>query len=68
MTTTTITVDGMSCGHCVNSVESELGKVPGVQRVDVDLSSGRVTIESEQPIAEAAIAAAVDEAGYELVP
>ena len=68
MTTTTITVGGMSCGHCVNSVESELGKVPGVQRVDVDLSSGRVTIESEQPIAEAAIAAAVDEAGYELVP
>jgi len=68
MTTTTITVDGMSCGHCVNSVESELGKVPGVQRVDVDLSSGRVTIESEQPIDEAAIAAAVDEAGYELVP
>lgn len=65
-TTQTYTVTGMTCSHCVNSVGSELKQVPGVTDVQVDLSSGAVTVTSEQPLDDAAVAAAVDEAGYEV--
>lgn len=41
-TTTTYTVTGMSCGHCVTAVTDELSKLDDVTRVDVDLDSGRV--------------------------
>lgn len=63
---TTYTVDGMSCGHCVQAVTSEVSKVPGVQQVDVDLDSGRVTVTSDNGVDDAAVRAAVDEAGYEV--
>lgn len=66
MTTTSYTVTGMTCDHCVAAVREEVGKVDGVSRVDVELASGRVTIESESPLDPAAVAAAVDEAGYEV--
>ena len=66
MSTTTVTVTGMTCGHCVSSVREEIGSIPGVTAVDVDLASGRVDIDSETPIEQAAIAQAVDEAGYQL--
>ena len=67
MATQTITVSGMTCGHCVSSVKSEITKIDGVTDVDVALSSGAVTITSEAPVAFDEIAAAVDEAGYEVV-
>ncbi len=67
MTTATYTVSGMTCGHCVNSVSSELGKLPGVNNVQVDLATGTVTIDSQEPVDQAAVAAAVDEAGYQVV-
>ncbi|HEY9555819.1 MAG TPA: copper ion binding protein [Acidimicrobiales bacterium] len=63
-TTSTYTVNGMTCGHCVASVTEEVSKLDGVTAVDVDLSSGRVTVESDGPVDDAAFAAAVDEAGY----
>ena len=66
METKTYTVTGMTCAHCVNSVDSEIKQLPGVTDVQVDLSSGAVTVSSEQPLDDAAIAAAVDEAGYDL--
>jgi copper chaperone len=62
--TSTYTVVGMTCGHCVASVTEEVSKIDGVTNVDVDLASGRVTVESDQPVDEAAFTAAVDEAGY----
>lgn len=64
--TTTITVEGMSCGGCANSVRAELTHIPGVLGVDVDVSSGTVTIASESPVDDEAIRAAVEEAGYTL--
>ena len=64
MSTTTYTVSGMTCGHCVAAVTEEVAKLDDVKRVDVDLASGRVTVESDGPIDDAAFAAAVDEAGY----
>ena len=65
--TSTYTVKGMTCGHCVQSVTEEVSKVPGVRGVEVDLASGRVTVSSEQPVDDAAVRAAVAEAGYEVV-
>jgi len=68
--TTTIQVTGMTCGHCVSAVTEELTQLPGVTGVVVDLVAGGtspVTVTSEQPLDDAAVAAAVDEAGYELV-
>lgn len=66
MATKTYTVTGMTCAHCVSSVGFEIGQLPGVTDVDVDLASGLVTVTSGQPVDDAAVAAAVDEAGYAL--
>ena len=68
MTTATYTVRGMTCGHCVRAVQDELGRVPGVRDVDVDLESGRVVVTSDREVGSEEIRAAVDEAGYEVVP
>ncbi|MFI5935834.1 heavy-metal-associated domain-containing protein [Actinoplanes sp. NPDC051494] len=64
--TSTYTVSGMTCGHCVQAVTSELTELPGVDAVQIDLGSGAVTVTSAEPLAEDAVRAAVDEAGYEL--
>jgi copper ion binding protein len=64
---TVYTVTGMTCGHCVDAVSGEIGKISGVTRVQVDLASGSVTVHSARPLDRADVAAAVDEAGYELV-
>jgi copper chaperone len=68
MTTTTFTVSGMTCGHCVAAVSEEIVKIHGVATVDIDLNSGIVTVESAEPIDPDLITEAVDEAGYELAP
>lgn len=60
-------VKGMSCGHCVNAVTEEIARLDGVQRVDVDLEIGAVTVTAVRELGESEVAAAVEEAGYELV-
>ena len=62
------TVVGMTCDHCVRAVSTELSKLDGVEQVDVDLASGRVDVASAAPLSATDIAAAVDEAGYEVAP
>ena len=64
--TSTYTVTGMTCEHCVNAVTTELTEIDGVRDVRVDLATGAVTVTSDAPLAEDAVRAAVDEAGYEL--
>jgi copper chaperone CopZ len=64
---TTINVSGMTCGHCVSAVTMELSLLASVTEVEVDLESGQVTITSDAALDEAQVAAAIDEAGYELV-
>ncbi|MGV0784089.1 heavy-metal-associated domain-containing protein [Mycolicibacterium peregrinum] len=64
MNTQTVTVTGMTCGHCATSVREEVGGIPGVRTVDVDLSTGLVTIGSENQLDPSAISDAVAEAGY----
>jgi copper chaperone CopZ len=67
MATTTYLVKGMTCGHCVEAVRGELGTLPGVREVRVELAEGRVSVDSDGPLDPAAVRAAIDEAGYELV-
>ena len=64
----TWTVRGMTCGHCVASVAEELAELPGVEQVDVALDGGRVVVRSATHLDRSDVAAAVEEAGYELVP
>lgn len=66
MTETTIIVKGMSCEACVRSVTTGLGRVPGVEKVAVDLASGRVRIEHSAPgPTPAQLAEALDDLGYD---
>ena len=66
MTTSTYTVTGMTCGHCVSSVTEEVSAIDGVQDVQVDLESGRVTVTADAPVGADQVRAAVEEAGYSL--
>ena len=64
MTTSTFTVTGMSCGHCVASVTEEISELDGVRDVAVELSSGLVTVTSDDPVDPVDVRTAVEEAGY----
>jgi copper ion binding protein len=65
-TTTTYTVTGMSCQHCVDAVTAEVGRLSGVEQVQVDLPSGAVSVTSTAPLDLDAVLDALDEAGYDL--
>ncbi len=65
-TTTTFTITGMTCSHCVNAVTEEICKLDGVTGVRIELAAGTATIDSNQQLDPAAVVAAVDEAGYEV--
>lgn len=69
--TVSIGVQGMTCGHCVRSVDEELRALPGVTDVHVDLVSGatsQVTITSTEPLTDEAVQDAIAEAGYTIAP
>lgn len=65
---TTFEVTGMTCAHCQRAVTEQIAAVDGVESVTVDLATATVTVTASQPVDRADIAAAVDEAGYTLVP
>ena len=65
-TTRTYDVDGMTCEHCVHAITGEVTQVPGVAAVTVDLSGKTVAVSGEA-VDEAAVRAAIDEAGYTVV-
>ncbi len=62
---TTYEVTGMTCGHCAQAVTTEVRAIAGVSDVQVDVASGRVTVEGDG-FSDEQVAAAVDEAGYAL--
>ena len=66
METTTYRVTGMTCGHCVHAVTEEVGRIPGVAAVDVDLATGTVSVTADPAVTRTAVQAAVEEAGYAL--
>jgi copper chaperone len=67
MKTEQFLVPGVSCQHCVSAVKSEVGKLAGVQVVEVNLDNKVVTVQAGEEVAPAAIVAAIQEAGYEEV-
>ena len=62
----TYIVEGMTCEHCVDAVRSEVSGLPGVTTVDIDLDTKLVQVAGDD-IDDAAVVAAVEEAGYEAV-
>ncbi len=65
-TTQTYTVTGMTCSHCVTSVTEEVQEIPGVENVEVVLETGTLTVTSAEPVDDAAVKVAVEDAGYQL--
>ena len=65
MSTKNYSVEGMTCEHCVASVQEEVTEVPGTQGVEVELESGRLVVTGEG-FSDHAIAAAVERAGYKI--
>jgi copper chaperone len=66
MTSNTYSVTGMSCGHCAGAVRGELGRLPGVTDVEVNVDLGQVTVVSQDRLDAASVRAAIEEAGYDL--
>lgn len=64
MTTRTYDVPGISCDHCKQAIETEVGKLADVERVQVDVATKRVEVTGEAT--EAEITASIDEAGYDV--
>lgn len=67
MSTSEYQVTGMSCGHCEVAIRGEVSQIPGVDSIDVSAQTGRLVVTTAQPVDDAAVLAAVDEAGYEAV-
>ncbi|CUU54224.1 Copper chaperone CopZ [Parafrankia irregularis] len=63
---TTYSVTGMTCGHCAAAVSEEISQLPVVSSVDIEVATGRVSVTSTGEIDDAAVGAAVAEAGYTL--
>jgi copper chaperone len=63
----TLSVKGMSCGHCVKAVEGSVGELNGVQHVEVNLNEAKVTVEFDQnKVSLESIKEAIDDQGYEV--
>ena len=60
-------VTGMTCGHCEMSVREELGRVAGIEQVEVSATTGKLVVTTSEPVDDAAVLAAVEEAGYRAV-
>ena len=63
----TIKVKGMTCQHCVMSVKKALGKLEGIQNVEVDLQQAEVRFDNAKGVASDRVKKAIEEAGYEVV-
>ncbi|MET9834016.1 heavy-metal-associated domain-containing protein [Streptomyces sp. NPDC006385] len=68
MSESTYMVTGMTCGHCADAITQEITAISGVQKVDVEVEAGRVTVFSDSPLSLKDVRSALTEAGdYELV-
>lgn len=60
-------VTGMTCGHCEMSVREEVSQIAGVDDIQVSAQSGKLVVTASAPLDDAAVLAAVDEAGYSAI-
>jgi copper chaperone len=68
MPTLTVKTPGISCSHCVHTIQSEVGEVPGVTSVQAQEDSKLVTVAFEPPATQAQIEALLAEIGYPAQP
>lgn len=68
MATASYKVTGMTCGHCEMSVREEVSELPGVTDIKVSAKDGSLTVTASGDIDDAAVIAAVEEAGYSAEP
>ena len=67
MTDKTLTVQGMSCGHCVSSIEGNAGKLQGVEMVKVHLDEGKVDVKfDEEKVSLKEITDVIEDQGYDV--
>lgn len=57
-------VSGMTCSHCERAITSEIAELSGVETIEVSAATGRLLVGSSVPLDDAAVIAAVEEAGY----
>ena len=67
MATSEYHVTGMTCGHCEMSIREEVSQIPGVDEIQVSAQTGKLVVSSTSALDDAAVLAAVDEAGYSAV-
>lgn len=66
--TETLIVQGMSCNHCVNSIEKSVGNLKGISSVKVNLNSGEVAVDFDNAITTLdQIKETIEEQGYDIV-
>lgn len=65
MTSRTFSVPAITCDHCRQAIETELGRVPGADSVEVKVAEKTVTVEGKAP--EETIRQAINDAGYDEV-
>lgn len=68
MSTSEFTVTGMTCGSCERHVREEVAQIAGVTGIEVSAATGKLSVTADTPIDDAAVLAAVEEAGYAAVP
>lgn len=68
MSTSEFTVTGMTCGSCERHVREEVSQIAGVTGIEVSAATGKLSVTADSPIDNAAVLAAVEEAGYAAVP
>ncbi|RWS44197.1 copper chaperone [Bacillus mycoides] len=63
----TLKVEGMSCGHCVNSIESNVKELNGVEQVKVQLTEGTVKVTIDSSVVTLKdIVAVIEDQGYDV--
>lgn len=65
MKQTELSIEGMSCGHCVAAVDKALRKVAGVHSVVVDV--GKARVEADDSVSREALVSAIEDEGYRVV-
>jgi copper chaperone len=64
MTKVTYTVPAIHCGHCIHTIEMEVGELQGVQSVKADEATKKVEITFDAPASEETIKALLAEINY----
>lgn len=63
-TETKFSVPDITCGGCANSIKNALGKVSGIEKVEVDVAAKIVTVEHTEAVSREKLADVLDNAGF----